>query len=328
MSRLTRRQFTVSATMALAGTSISRHAAGAQPATAGMVGVTGAAGRLGRLVVDALLRSLPPQQIIAIARNREEQTADLAAKGVTVRFADYDFPDQLLQAFQGVDRLLLISSTGSRRVAQHQAVFTAAKTRGVKFMAYTSFLRADTSPMAVRADHLATEQILAGAGMDWGVLRNGWYTENYEADIATALRTGEISSASGEGRIAPATRADYADAAAAVLVQASRPSGQRHELAGDTSFTFGELAAEIARQSGRQIVYRNLSEAEYRAALAARGMPETAIASSVASQLAIRQGALFDDSRQLSRLIGRPTTPWQETVAAVVRQQRETPAAR
>lgn len=322
MGRFTRRQFTAGAALAAGSLPFSTGMA-AQPATdAGVIGLTGAAGRLGTQVVDALLRSVPPQRIVAIARNREEQTAGLAAKGVTVRFADYDFPEQLLEAFRGVDRLLLISSSGGRRVAQHGAVVSAAKERGVKFMAYTSFLRAATSPMSVRADHFATEQILAGSGLAWAALRNGWYTENYEGDVTTALRTGEITAASGAGRISPATRADYGAAAAAVLVDTSRPSGQLHELGGDTSFTMAELAAEIARQSGRQVTYRNLGEAEFRSSMAARGMPEAAIANSWASQAAIAQGALFDDTKQLSRLIGRPTTPWQQSVTAMLEQQR------
>lgn len=323
MNRFTRRQFS---TCALAGAALPLlkgcGVGTPQPAAETYtVGVTGAGGRLGRLVVKALQRTLPPQQIIALARNTDEDTSDHVASGVTVRFADYDFPEQLLEGFQGVDRLLLVSSGGRNRVAQHQAVIDAARERGVKFMAYTSFLRADTSPMAVRADHFATEQLLAASGLEWAVLRNGWYTENYEAEAANALKTGEVVAASGEGRISPATRADYADAAAAVLVDTGRVSGQIHELGGDTSFTMGEFAAEVARQSGKEVAYRNLSEAEYRALLASRGMPEGAAAGMVASQAAIAQGALFDDSRELSRLIGRPTTPWQEIVAAVVQQQ-------
>ena len=318
MPKFTRRAFTG---MALAAGSLSLRVEAAQSAP--VIGLTGAAGRLGTQVVEALLRSVPPQRIIAIARNRDEQTAHLARHGVTLRFADYDYPEQLLQAFSGVERLLLISSTGSNRVAQHGAVVTAARQRGVKFLAYTSFLRADTSQLGVRADHLATEQLLAASGLEWAALRNGWYTENYEADVGSALRSGEITAATGAGRISPATRADYGAAAAAVLVDTGRPSGQLHELAGDTSFTMEELAAEIARQSGRSVVYRNQSEAQFRAAMAARGLPEAAIQNSWASQAAIAGGALFDDSRQLSRLIGRPTTPWQQSVAAMLAQQQQ-----
>lgn len=322
--RVTRRRFASGAGMALAAGSLpfSLGKAAQAAADAGVIGLTGAAGRLGTQVVEALVRLVPAQRIVAIARNREEQTAGLAAKGVSLRYADYDYPDQLLEAFRGVDRLLLISSSGGKRVAQHTAVINAAKERGVKFLAYTSFLRAATSQMSVRADHHATEQVLASSGLAWAALRNGWYTENYEGDVATAFRTGELSAASGAGRISPATRADYGAAAAAVLVDTRRPSGQLHELAGDTSFTMEELAAEVARRSGRQVKFHNQSEAGFRAGMAARGMPEAAIASSWASQAAIAQGALFDDSRQLSRLIGRPTTPWQESVKAMLEKLR------
>lgn len=284
-----------------------------------VIGVTGAAGQLGGLVVDELLARIPAERIVAIARTPDERSDALAAKGVTVRFADYDAPDAVQAALEGVDHLLLVSSGGANRVAQHSNVIEAAKAQGVRFMAYTSFLHATTSPMSIRNDHVATEELLAASGLNHAVLRNSIYAENLARDTASALQAGEIAGAYGDGRLAHATRRDLAAASAVVLIDPDLQTNQIYELASDDSFTMEELAAEISRQSGRQIAYRGLTEDEARAELIARGMSEAAANGALAQQTAIAQGALFDDSRTISRLTGRPTAPWQEVVAQGVR---------
>lgn len=302
-------------------TSMSSPAATADVAGGGdVIGVTGATGQLGRLTIDELLRMVPASRIVAVVRDPARAT-DLAAKGVTVRRGDYDDPHSLLEAFDGIDRLLLISSLPSapgQRLAQHEAVIAAAKARGVGFVAYTSLLHADTTPLALRADHAATERLLTDSGISHAVLRNGWYTENYAADVASAVRTGEIVAASGDGRISAAARADYAAAAAAVLTAGDDQSGRIYELAGDSAFTLAELAAEVSRQVGRPVTYRNLSEAQFRSELIGHGQPEAVAAFVADMHTGISRDALHDDGGQLSRLIGRPTTPWQQTVAESV----------
>lgn len=282
-----------------------------------MIVVTGATGQLGRLVIQALLRKLPAADIVAAVRS-PEKAADLAALGVVVRRADYTQPDSLASALAGADKLLLISSSEvGQRVPQHRAVIDAAVRAGVKLVAYTSLLRADSSPLGLAAEHRQTEALLRASGLPFVLLRNGWYTENYAASVPAALAHGALLGSAGTGRIASAARADYAAAAAAVM-RLDGQAGRIYELAGDTSYTLAELAAEIARQSGRPVDYQNLAEADYKAALVGFGLP-TAVAELLAnSDIGASLGGLFDDGRQLSRLIGQPTTPMAATIAAAV----------
>ena len=278
-----------------------------------MIVVTGASGQLGRLVVEALLKKLPAGEIVAAVRN-PETVADLAARGVQVRQADYDQPGSLVTAFKGADKLLLISASEvGRRVPQHRAVIDAAKAAGVGLLAYTSILHADTSPLPLAAEHKETESLIRASGLPAVILRNGWYTENYTAGIPTALQYGVVLGSAKQGRIASAARADFAEAAAAVLTQENQ-AGRIYELAGDESYTLGELAAEIARQSGKVVAYQDLPESEFKTALLGAGLPDFLATLLAESDVGASKGGLFDDSRQLSALIDRPTTPLAELV--------------
>jgi NAD(P)H dehydrogenase (quinone) len=274
-----------------------------------MIIVTGASGQLGRLVIQSLLdKQVPAAQIVATVR-QPAAVADLAALGVQVRQADYTRPETLDAAFAGADKLLLISSSElGQRAPQHRNVIAAAQRAGVALLAYTSVLHADTSPLGLAAEHRATEATLRDAGLPHVLLRNGWYTENYLASIAPALQHGAFIGSAGEGRIASAARADYAAAAAAVLTS-DHQAGQVYELAGDESYTLAEFAAELSRQSGKAVPYVNLPEAAYKAALVTAGLPEALAGLLADSDVGASQGGLYDDQHQLSRLIGRPTTP-------------------
>lgn len=284
-----------------------------------MFAVTGANGQLGRLVIRQLIaRGVPPAQIAALVR-RPAQAGELSALGVQLREADYDRPATLAAALAGVTRLLLISSSEvGRRASQHQAVVDAAQAAGVGFVAYTSLLRADTSPLALAAEHLATEAALRASGLPHAVLRHGWYTENYLASIPPALQHGAFIGAAGEGRIASATRQDYAEADAAVLL-APPASGTVLELAGDTAYTLAELAAELSRQSGRSVPCVNLPQADFEAALLSAGLPAPLAGLLADSDAGAARGGLFDDGRALSALIGRATTPLSQAMAAALR---------
>lgn len=283
-----------------------------------MIAITGATGQLGRLVIDALLQRVPASEVLALVRD-PLKARDLTALGVTVRQADYSQPQTLATALVGVERLLLISSNEiGQRTAQHLAVIDAAKAAGVKLLAYTSVLRADTSALGLAAEHLATEQALSASGLDHVVLRNGWYSENYSAGLPTALEHGVLLGAAGQGRIASAARADYAEAAAVVLTSEGQ-AGRVYELAGDSAYTLEQLAAQTARQSGKPLVYQNLSQEEYQAALLGIGLPEGFAVLLADSDAAAAKGALFDDGQQLSRLIGRGTTPIADSVAAALK---------
>lgn len=283
-----------------------------------MIAVTGAAGHLGRLVIQELLRSVPAAQVVAAVRTTAK-AQDLAALGVQVRQADYTQPETLKVAFTGADKLLLISSSEvGQRTPQHRAVIDAAKAAGVRLIAYTSLLHADTSALGLAVEHKETEAALAASGVPFVLLRNGWYTENYETVVPTAVQYGAVMGSARDGRIAAASRADYAAAAAAVLTRDGQ-AGKVYELAGDAAFTLTELAAEIAAQSGKPVAYVDMPQADYAAALVKVGLPEGFAALLADSDAAAANGGLFDDGRQLSQLIGRSTTPISSVIAAALK---------
>ncbi len=284
-----------------------------------MIVVTGATGHLGRLVIAGLLKKAPASSIVAAVRNIEK-AKDLAAVGVQVRYADYNQPPTWDAALKGADKVLLISSSEvGQRAKQHRAVIDAARRAGVKLLVYTSVLHADTSPLDLAAEHKETEAMIRASGIPFTLLRNGWYTENYTTSISGALAHGAVYGCAGDGRIASAARADYAEAAAAVLT-AENQAGRVYELAGDTAYTRAELAAEISRQSGKKIVYVNLPEAEYKNVLVKAGLPEVVAALIADSDAGISKGALFDNGHQLSKLINRPTTSLVAAVGKVLGQ--------
>ncbi len=278
--------------------------------------VTGASGQLGTKVIDSLLTKVPAADIGAIVR-REEAAAPLRDKGITVRLASYEDSAALEAAFTGVERLLLISSSEiGQRTAQHISVINAAKAADVSFVAYTSLLAAPTTPLvALAGEHAETEKALAASGLSYALLRNGWYSENYAMGAATAVELGALYGAAGDGKIASASRQDYAEAAATVLTGDLPASGTVYELAGDSAYTLTDLAAQISEISGKTIPYTNLDEASYAGALLKAGLPEGFAGMLAQSDFGASQGGLFNDSKTLSSLIGRPTTPWQETLA-------------
>lgn len=278
-----------------------------------MIAVTGATGQLGRLVITSLLKKTPASNVIAAVRNADK-ARDLADKGVQVRIADYNDPAAWDAALKGAKKVLLISSSEiGQRARQHRSVIDAAKRQGVRLLAYTSILRADISVLGLAAEHRETEAFIRASGLPSVFLRNGWYTENYMAGIPAALSLGAVYGCAGQGRISSAARADFAEAAAAVLT-IDGMEGKVYELAGDTAYTLADLASELSRRTGKGITYVNLPEAECRAALVRAGMPEHVASLIADSDTGVSAGALFDEGRQLSRLIGRPTTTLEASV--------------
>ncbi|MDT3622765.1 SDR family oxidoreductase [Cronobacter malonaticus] len=272
-----------------------------------MIAITGATGQLGQRVIDTLLNTVAAQEIVAIVRNPAKAAA-LSARGVQVRAADYNDAAALTAALAGVEKLLLISSSEvGQRATQHRNVIDAAKTAGVKLIAYTSLLHADRSPLGLADEHVATEKMLADAGVPYVLLRNGWYTENYLASVPPALEHGVFIGSAGDGKIASASRQDYAEAAAKVLTLDNQ-AGRVYELAGDHAWTLGDLTALLSKETGKTVAYQNLSEADFAAALTGAGLPEGFAKLLADSDVGASKGGLFDDSRQLSALIGRPTT--------------------
>jgi NAD(P)H dehydrogenase (quinone) len=280
------------------------------------IAITGASGQLGHLVINKLKAQGHAGDIVALART-PAKAADL---GVATREADYAKPETLDRALAGVDTLLFISSSeAGQRVTQHGNVIEAAQKAGVKRIVYTSVLHADTSPLGVADEHRATEAALKASGVAYTILRNSWYTENYTGSIPGAIASGVLLGSAGDGKISSATRADFAEAAAAVLTGEGH-AGKIYELAGDDAFTLSELAAEVSRQTGKTISYKNLPVADYAAALAGFGLPADVARTIAEYDVAIAQGALFDDSHHLSMLIGHPTIPLSVAVSEALKQ--------
>ncbi len=279
------------------------------------IGVTGATGQLGRLVIAKLKEKTAAENIVALVRS-PKKAEDL---GVEARAFDYSKPENLAASLSGIEKLLIISSNEvGQRASQHTNIIEAAKKAGVKYIVYTSLLRADTSALGLAEEHLVTEKAIKETGIAYTILRNGWYTENYTGSIGGVLVAGAVFGASGEGKISSATREDFAEAAAVVLTTNGHDN-KTYELGGDEAYTMSEYAAEISRQTGKDIPYKNLSVSEYANLLIQAGLPEGIAQFLAGTQPPTEKGDLYDDTHQLSKLIGRPTTPMKQTVKDALR---------
>ncbi|GGP89897.1 NAD(P)-dependent oxidoreductase [Streptomyces griseomycini] len=281
------------------------------------IAVTGATGKLGRHVVEQLLEKVPAEQVTAVVRSAEK-AADLAARGVRIAVADYNAPESLDGVFAAGDKVLLISGNefDKGRVRQHEAVIDAAKAAGVALLAYTS--APGSLSAALADDHRGTEEVLLGSGLPYTLLRNGWYHENYTENLAPVLEHHAVVAAASEGRVSSASRADYAAAAVAVLTGEGHEN-TTYELGGDEAWSFAEYAAELSRQTGEEISYRPVTTEALTGLLTGAGLPEPLAAVFAGVDASIEKGELVVDSGDLARLIGRPTTPLAEAVAAALK---------
>ena len=279
-----------------------------------MIAVTAASGKLGALVLEGLLKVVPASEVVAIARS-PEKLAGLQERGVKVRRGDYSEFTTLGPSLAGVKRLLLISGMGlGQRIVQHRAVIEAAEAAGVELIAYTSLLSADESTLPIAEEHRATETLLRASKAPSVILRNGWYIENYTERLAMNLAHDAFFGAARDGRIAAAARADFADAAVAVLTTEGH-AGKTYELAGDQPFTMTDLAKAVSEWAERPIPYSDLPPAEYRKALEKAGVPKAFVDIAVGTDLAIARGDLNSARRDLHLLIGRNTTTLREVLA-------------
>ncbi|MBC2901184.1 SDR family oxidoreductase [Streptomyces cupreus] len=279
--------------------------------------VTGATGHLGRHVVEQLLEKVPADQVTAVVRT-PEKADDLAERGVRIAVADYNAPETFDGLFAAGDKVLLVSGNefDKGRVGQHKVVIEAAKAAGVALLAYTS--APGSLSAALADDHRGTEEALTGSGVPYVLLRNGWYHENYTENLAPVLEHSAVVAAAGEGRVSSASRADYAAAAVAVLTGEGHEN-QTYELGGDEAWSFAEYAAELSRQTGKEIAYSAVSGEVMKGILGGAGMPEPFADILVGVDASMAKGELVVSSGDLSRLAGRPTTPLSEAIAAALK---------
>ena len=273
-------------------------------------GITGATGQLGRLVTEKLKEAVSAESIVALVRSPQKAN-DL---GVEAREFDYSKPENLVKALEGIDNLLLISSNEmGQRASQHVNIIEAAKKAKVKWIVYTSILHADTSSISLAAEHLTTEAALKNSGIAYTILRNGWYTENYLGSIQGAIAGAAFLGSAGDGKISSAARADFAEAAAVVLTGKNH-QGKIYELAGDEAYTLTDLAAELSRQTGKNIPYKNLPESEYATILKSFGVPEGYASAIAGWDVSVSGGEMFENNHQLSKLTGKPTTSLSQSI--------------
>lgn len=282
------------------------------------IAITGATGQLGNLVIEQLLQLTAAQNIVALVRNIDK-AEHFKAQGIELREFDYDRPETLVPALSGVDKLLLISANEiGRRTPQHQAVIDAAKVAGVPYLAYTSLLRADTSPLSLAQEHRETEKLIQDSGITYTFLRNNWYSENYLAGVAHTIEIGTLFGAAQDGRISSASRIDYAEAAAKVLTSTGHDN-KTYELAGSESFSLSDLATLIGQAANKDIIYQNLSAKEYTQGLIQAGLPTGLVEVIVDADIQSIQGAMYSDSKDLDQLIGRKTTSIQDAIKAALK---------
>lgn len=272
------------------------------------IGITGATGQLGSLVVEHLKNRVDASNLVALVRSPEK------VEGIEARAFDYEKPEALVDALKGIDTLMLISGNEiGKRTTQHTNVINAAVEAGVGRVVYTSILKADTTSISLAGEHVETEKLLEKSGINYTILRNGWYTENYTANLAGSVQAGALVGSAGEGKISSATRNDFAEAAAVVLTQ--NESGQKvYELSGDEAYTLSDLAAEVSKQTGKNIPYQNLPEEKYSEILKGLGIPDLYAEGIASWDVSASKGDLYDDGTTLSTLIGRPTTPLSDAV--------------
>lgn len=281
------------------------------------IAITGATGQLGQFVIQHLLNKTQAENIVALVRN-VDKAENLKAKGIEVRHFDYDTPTTLVPALQGIDKILLISANEiGRRTPQHKAVIDAAVEAKVPYIAYTSLLRADSSPLGLAQEHRETEQLIKESGLSYTFLRNNWYSENYLAGLAHNIETGILYGAAQDALISAAPRTDYAEAAVNVLLSDGHKN-KTYELASSTSFTLETLAKTISDLSNKTVVYTNLSAEDYTQGLLQAGLPEGLVNVVVEADVEAVNSALLSDRKDLETLLNRPTTSLENTIKSLL----------
>ena len=275
------------------------------------IGITGASGHLGNWVIKKLQKKAPSSTIIALVRTPEK----VEHLGVEAKVFDYNQPETLAPSLEGIDKLLLISSNEiGKRYEQHFAVINAAKQAGVKHIVYTSLLKADNSTLVLAPEHLDTEKAIKESGLNYTILRNGWYHENYTISLKDTINLGTLYGSSGDGKISSASREDYAEAAAVVL-SGGNHTNKTYELSGDTAFTMTDYAREITKQTGKEIPYVDISEEDFAKALRDAGLHEAMATFLAGTHTATLNGDLYDERTHLRELIERPTTSISEAIS-------------
>lgn len=280
--------------------------------------VTGATGKLGSKVVESLLTVVPVNEVAVSVRNIEK-AEKLRSRGVDVRHGDFDAPETLDAAFEGVDRLLIISADGDNdtRIQQHKNAVDAAKRAGVQFIAYTSLADATNSKNTMAPPHVATEAAIKETGIPYAFLRNNWYLENEIGNIQGAIAGAPWTTAAGDGKVGWALQADYAAAAAAVLIGKGHEN-KTYELSGPL-LTQEELATLLGEVLGHEVAVNHVDSETYAATMKEAGIPDFVLPILVGIEESIRNGSLAVESNDFEHVLGRPIIGTQDALRILVR---------
>ncbi|UOE95177.1 SDR family oxidoreductase [Alkalihalobacillus sp. LMS39] len=279
--------------------------------------VTGATGKLGSKVLDALLKTVPSSQL-AVSVRKPEKAKSLRARGVDVRYGDFDRPETLDAAFAGIDRLLIISTDGDNetRTRQHTNAVEAAARAKVGFIAYTSAPNAMESKLFLAAAHQATEKAILETGIPYSFLRNNWYLENETATIQAVLAGAPWVTSAGSGKVGGALQQEYAEAAAAVVANDGHEN-TIYELSGKLKAQ-EEMASALGTVLGKEVLIQQVDDATYAEIMKKAGVPDFVIPILVGIQQGIRVRAFEVESNDFDKLIGRPLTPTNEALSQLV----------
>ena len=270
--------------------------------------VTGAAGHLGKAVINHLLTTynVPANKIIAATRD-VSKIADLAAKGVHVRSADFDHQENLVTAFEGATRLLLISTDAmepGKREVQHLKAVSAAEMAGVSHIVYTSIIKAATSAVSFASDHVNTEKFIAAAKIKGHtILRNNWYFENLFFSIPNALKSGTQYSAAGQSKIAHIARDDLARAAAAALAS-DKNERATYELSGGREYTTDQIAALVSKATSKPLAVVHVPVEGLVQGMLSHGLPEGMARMFASFDDAIAKGGMSGTAVDFKKLTG------------------------
>ncbi|WP_291579220.1 SDR family oxidoreductase [Clostridium sp. UBA6640] len=281
--------------------------------------VTGATGKLGSKVVEMLLKAVPASQLAVSVRN-PKKAEGLRARGVEVRHGDFEKPETLDSAFSGIDRLLIISTSGEDEavIRQHINAVAAAQRAQVKFIAYTSVTNASESSLFLAMPHRAREEAILKTGIPYSFLRNNWYLENEIGSIKGVIAGAPWITSGGAGKVGWALQQDYAEVAANVLTGKGHENTV-YELSGKL-MTQGELASALGEVLGKEVLVQQVDDTTYANIMKGSGVPEAHIPTLVNMQKGIRDGQLEVESNDLEKLLGRSASPIKEALSQIVSQ--------
>jgi NAD(P)H dehydrogenase (quinone) len=286
-----------------------------------MILITGATGNFGKATIDFLLKkNIPAGNIAALVRDTSK-AEDLKNRGINIRVGDYDNYAGLVDAFNGIDKLLMISSNDLvKRGKQHENVVKAAKEAGVIHIIFTSFERnneTETSPIFMLATtYIETEKLIKSSGITYTIMRNSLYAEVLPMFMGEKVLETGIFLPAGDGKTAFTTRLNMAEAAANILTSDGH-NNKEYVIANESNYSFNDVTSLLSEISGKQINYISPEKEVFKDSLSKAGVPMELVTMVAAFCEAIKQGEFSNTGNDLGKLLGRKPTTLKEYLQSV-----------